>query len=315
MNHLTKKQKQLILIERLASSRSHKVIKGDHSFFNSELIVFCTLHKKTHFTTYHKYKKTKLGCLCCAQAVWKSPRSKTVCDKISKAQKNKVKNYTCWLKGKTGPNHPAYKHGKGNLRANTESQLLLLNNWKQQVLKFYNYKCFITGVINTHKTPLACHHLESWDINPEFRFNCQNGVVISKKIHTAFHKKYGFGQNTTLQFEKFCEETFNINKFPWKYGNHEPSITSKVLKLENQTKKNKQELNFIELCKSRGHLVRENNYETCHSRVVIFCSKHNQKTITTYTTYKKSKFGCLGCARKKQSTSVSKANRLRRKKD
>lgn len=201
-------------INKLANQRSHLILTEKYDHFNSELIVFCQTHKKKHVTTFHKYKKTKLGCPCCALASWKKPRSKNVCEKISKSLKNKPKKYTSWLLGKTGSSHPAYKHGKGNIRASNKNELLVLKKWKQQVLNFYDYKCFVTGKKNTKKEPLVCHHLESWDTNSNLRFNSNNGVVLQKEIHFNFHREYGFGKNTTKQFEEFCKEKFNITNYP-----------------------------------------------------------------------------------------------------
>ena len=44
------------------------------------------------------------------------PRPPEVRAKISKAHKGKPKNYVSYLKGRKGPDHPAYKHGKGGTR-------------------------------------------------------------------------------------------------------------------------------------------------------------------------------------------------------
>lgn len=79
---------------------------------------------------------------------------KTQKKNISKALKNKPKKYTSWLKGKKGKNHPAYKHGLGNTRADNPNELEKLKNLKTSVLHNYNYKCFIIGFKNTPKTPL-----------------------------------------------------------------------------------------------------------------------------------------------------------------
>ena len=50
----------------------------------------------------------------------------------------------------------------------------------------------------------ACaHHMNSWDIFPEQRFDLNNGVAICKSCHTLFHSVYGNGSNTKEQYLQF----------------------------------------------------------------------------------------------------------------
>jgi hypothetical protein len=58
---------------------------------------------------------------------------------------------------------------------------------------------------------LECHHLESWDHCKAKRNDPTNGVLITKKIHQQFHKKYGYGKNTEKQFLDFCFDEFHFN--------------------------------------------------------------------------------------------------------
>lgn len=131
-------------------------------------------------------------------------------------------------------------------RAETHKERTKLNLWKKAVLKKYNYKCFVTetikvplqklGVKIRGKEPLVIHHLDSWDNNATRRYDVTNGVVLLKSIHYAFHNEYGFGNNTVLQFEKFIREHYDIQTFPWKYGNHEPNFIYNELKQDVVTK-------------------------------------------------------------------------------
>jgi hypothetical protein len=286
--------------------RNHQLLYWTSKSTGSEMVIFCNTHLTAYKTKYANYVKAKFGCKCCSEIVRKA--------KISQALKGKAKNYRSWLKGRTGQRHPAYKHGLGNIRAKDLTTLNQLRTWKIQVLKNYKYKCFLTKNQNTLQTPLVIHHLNSWCDNTDLRFDINNGVVLLKKIHLQFHQIYGFGKNTAMQFEQYCHDEFGITEYPWKKENHEPCFTLQEetdLKLKFFQKKEKE---FKRLCHCRLHKKISGFYETVHSNVVVFCTIHNLSFSTTYLKYKKSKFGCLKCAREKQSQAVSKANRLRNKK-
>lgn len=138
-----------------------------------------------------------------------------------------------------------------------------------------------------------------------------NGIVLLRSIHKQFHNEYGFGNNTKLQFETFCIENFNIKDFFLRYGNHEPSFTIKKIQHQLLTFKQKKENEFEKLFDCRNHKKIKGFYETGDSKIQLFCKKHKKIFFTTYKKYKKSKFGCNFCARKKQSEAVTKANILR----
>lgn len=195
-------------------------------------------------------------------------RPKEVRDKISKAHKGKPKSYPSYLKGLVGEKHPSYKHGLTGTHS-AEYDYEQHAAWIQGVKRAYNFKCFVTG----KKNALHCHHLIGWGYKPA-RYNIENGVVLAREIHNAFHDEYGRGNNTPEQFEKFCEKHYNITFFPWRQGNHKPSFSL----IEEQAKRNgfmeKKAKEFSDLVEGRGHIIINGVFSNNSSKFTIRCLHH-----------------------------------------
>ncbi len=73
--------------------------------------------------------------------------------------------------------------------------------WRKDVFERDNYTCQYCR--DNKGGNLNAHHLESYDINVELRLVVSNGITLCEKHHIEFHKKYGYGNNTTEQFEEY----------------------------------------------------------------------------------------------------------------
>lgn len=60
-------------------------------------------------------------------------------------------------------------------------------------------KCFQKGKY------LNGHHIESWKNNEDLRLAESNGITFCEDCHKDFHKKYGYGDNSKQQLDKFLK--------------------------------------------------------------------------------------------------------------
>lgn len=74
--------------------------------------------------------------------------------------------------------------------------------WRKAVYERDSWSCQACG---KHGGDLNAHHLESYDTNPDLRFDVSNGITLCPECHTAFHRIYGFGGTTKNQFQTWIQ--------------------------------------------------------------------------------------------------------------
>lgn len=121
--------------------------------------------------------------------------------KLSMASKGKKKTpFTKEHRRKlSGENSHLWKGGvtHPNLK---ERQTFEAKLWKKMCLERDNFTCQKTGQTGGD---LVVHHINNFAEFPELRTSLENGITLSRKSHIAFHKKYGFKNNTREQIIKF----------------------------------------------------------------------------------------------------------------
>jgi len=141
---------------------------------------------------------------------------------------------------------------------------------------------------------LEAHHLESWFLCPDRRYDPTNGTLIHRDIHRKFHQKFG-AHTTTKQFEFFCSTEYNISTFPWQLQAEDPN-TQNFETFETFQEKFQNEM--LELISRRGYKYVSGNYENRSSIYEIFCPKHDFSYKTSPHSFKRAEYGMPCCARR-----------------
>ena len=107
----------------------------------------------------------------------------------------------CSVINHTGDKHPMYNPNLTEKdREKRDMQNGEIRKWTKQVYERDNYTCKCCS----HKGgKLNAHHLNSWNIYKETRFDINNGITLCESCHKSFHHTYGYGNNTETQFKIF----------------------------------------------------------------------------------------------------------------
>ena len=72
--------------------------------------------------------------------------------------------------------------------------------WAKDVKARDNYECQICRATNVY---LHSHHLNSYDVFVNQRYDINNGITLCFRCHTEFHLIFSKGRNTKFQFEQY----------------------------------------------------------------------------------------------------------------
>lgn len=184
-----------------------------------------TEHSCELLSSYDDYKnKTsilKFKCKC-GEIDYKSLSAFQLTPHCKKCNKTiRLKNHYCWKGGVTPLHEYLRRH---------------LNDWKKESMKFYNYRCDITGkkfeVIHhlynfsdivketLQETKLSYREIGDYteeelklliktcnDIHKKYGL----GVCLSENLHKEFHSIYGSENNTPEQYYEFKKNKTNNN--------------------------------------------------------------------------------------------------------
>lgn len=83
--------------------------------------------------------------------------------------------------------------------------------WRLRVYWKANFTCECCGTKRSKTVKMNAHHLNSFQLNKEQRYEVDNGVCLCERCHWDFHGKYGNVDNKVEQFYEFKENRIRIN--------------------------------------------------------------------------------------------------------
>lgn len=103
--------------------------------------------------------------------------------------------------GVTGKSHPKWNENRTHEQRKIDRQLPEHAKWRKAVMGRDRFTCQVCGYNKGGR--LVAHHLNGYNWDVKNRTNTNNGVTLCETCHLDFHKEYGFGNNTAVQFECF----------------------------------------------------------------------------------------------------------------
>lgn len=104
--------------------------------------------------------------------------------------------------GLRGDKNPSWNPNRTKDQRIKERKTSLDTEWRKYIRERDNYTCCKCSKRGGHN---VVHHINSYDIHENQRYDINNGIVMCKDCHKEFHGKYGYGKNTKEQFEEYLK--------------------------------------------------------------------------------------------------------------
>lgn len=102
-----------------------------------------------------------------------------------------------------GEKHPNWDKNRTHEKRQIERKSTKDHIWRSTIFSRDNRTCCKCGENKDKK--MVVHHINSYDIHKEQRYDINNGIVMCEKCHKDFHSKYGYGKNTKSQFDEYLK--------------------------------------------------------------------------------------------------------------
>ena len=102
-----------------------------------------------------------------------------------------------------GENHHNWDVNRTHEKRCKERKTTKDHIWRSTVFARDNRTCCKCG--KDKKARMVVHHINSYDIHENQRYDVDNGIVMCEDCHKDFHSKYGYGKNTRTQFEEYLK--------------------------------------------------------------------------------------------------------------
>lgn len=136
----------------------------------------------------------QLTCKVCGKTITTKPYyHKHTCSGTCKNR------YMSMLRGK---DHWNYKGETAGFRQRRRGWIQY-KEWRAEVLKRDNYICL---GCKTRSGPFTAHHLYSFAVYPEHRYDVSNGVTLCWPCHWAFHRASGHKNTTPEMFHEWLSQ-------------------------------------------------------------------------------------------------------------
>mgnify|MGYP002511606325 CR=1 FL=1 len=122
--------------------------------------------------------------------------------KFERKGRDKKQCNKCGLKKRSKENHYCYNPNLTEEERQDNIDTSERREWRKKVYERDNYICRCCGKQGGR---LNAHHLNGYNWDKDNRYNVDNGVTLCEECHGKFHRIYGYGNNTSEQYQKYIK--------------------------------------------------------------------------------------------------------------